>query len=301
MTLTYRRFAPEDRLPAFRMFRDSIWDYMLQAGSVTVDDRYDMKDYMRRRYDLYLHLERTSAEDWVAEDGAAGIVGWARSVERDGHLQLTHFFVSTATQGKGVGRELLQRAFPAGRGRQRSILATTNPGALSLYLRNGVSCRGMAFCFDGKTQRRALDSDLEFRRLHAEDAALEQLVDLDAGLLGFRRGIDLRHLAEHQPCFLFLRDGQAVAYAFGANGNSVGPAGALDPEDMPAVLQHIDNEASAAGIENLSLTVPAAATSAVDWALASGYRIFPFYEVILTGGVTPQLDRYLMTESSFIW
>lgn len=301
MALIYRKFEAGDRLPVYRLFRESVWDYMLSCGIVESSDMQDIESFMSRQYDFYLHLERTAAEDWVAVDDASGIVGWARSIERDGHLQLTHFFVATATQGQGAGRELLQRAFPPGRGRQRSIIATTNPSALSLYLRNGVSSRGMAYCFEGEPKRRVIESELQAVRLEAGDASLRQLADLDASLLGFRRDVDIRYFAEHQPTFLFYRDGKAVAYAFGAGGNSIGPLGALDPADLPALLQHVDNCASEAGLESLSFTIPAAAATAVDWALASGFRIFPFYEVLLSSGPTLRLEHYVMTESSFTW
>ena len=301
MTLTYRKFEAEDRRPVYRLFRESIRDYMLQIGILEAGDSHDVDAYMRRQYDLYLHLERSAAEDWVAEDDERGLVGWARSIERDGHLQLTHFFVSTAAQGEGVGRELLQRAFPQGRGTQRSIIATTNPRALALYLRQGVACQGLAFCFDGEPHNRALDSDLEVRQLRPGSDARDELVEIDARLLGFRRDTDIEYFLDHQPAFLFYRQGRPVAYAFGANGNSAGPAGALEAADLPAVLQHIENHASAAGLESLSLTIPAAAATAVNWALANGYRIFPFYEVLLTGGADLQLERYIITESSFLW
>ena len=32
MSLKYRKFKPGDRTPVYRMFRKSIWDYMLQHG-----------------------------------------------------------------------------------------------------------------------------------------------------------------------------------------------------------------------------------------------------------------------------
>ena len=135
MPVKYRNFEPDDRMPAYRLFRESVWDFMLRHGIVEPGDANDVDEYFRRQKDLYLHLEETACEDWVAEDDAGRLLGWARSIERDKHLQLTHFFVAPEAQGDGVGRGLLERAFPLGRGRQRSIIATTNPLALSLYLR----------------------------------------------------------------------------------------------------------------------------------------------------------------------
>jgi GNAT superfamily N-acetyltransferase len=46
----------------------------------------------------------------VAEETASGsVVGYARSLERGGLVELTEFFVHPGLQAKGVGRALLAR------------------------------------------------------------------------------------------------------------------------------------------------------------------------------------------------
>lgn len=102
------------------MFRETIWDYMLHHGFANQEDANDIDEYFRQQQYLYLHLERTAAEDWLAVDDKQAVVGWARSIERDNHLQLTHFFVSTAVQGGGVRRALLDLAFPLNCGQTQS-------------------------------------------------------------------------------------------------------------------------------------------------------------------------------------
>lgn len=301
MTVNYRRFEAQDRMPVYRMFRDSIWDYMLQHGLAVNDDENDIEEYFRQQQNLYLHLERTAAEDWVAEDEKQTVVGWARSIERDNHLQLTHFFISTAAQGRGIGRKLLDLAFPLNRGQQRSIIATTNTKALSLYLRQGVSFRGMAFSFFAEPQVRALDSDLEIEQAEASAETLQNILAIDAEVLGYSRPTDLEFFMSNQPSYLFRRNGSLVAYAFGCDGDSAGPAAALDAEDIPALLQRIEQSACAVKLESLWLTIPAAAEQAVNWALSSGYQIDPFHEVLLAKNPTMQFDRYIMTQSAFLW
>ena len=186
MPLRYRKFDSQDRKPIYHLFRKTIWDYMLQHGIVDLDDANDIDEFFCHQKNLYMHLEQTSAEDWVAEDDIRGLVGWARSVERDNHLQLTHFFVRTAVQGGGVGRALLDLAFPLGRGRQWSVISTTNTRALSLYLRYGVSFQGMAFLFYGEPQIRELNSDLEIEQVKASSKTLENIVAIDAQVLGYK-------------------------------------------------------------------------------------------------------------------
>jgi ribosomal protein S18 acetylase RimI-like enzyme len=274
---------------------------MLQNGIAGPDDENDIDEFFRQQKDLYLHLEQTATEDWVAEDEANGLVGWARSIERDNHLQLTHFFVATTDQGSGVGRALLELAFPLDRGQQRSIIATTNPRALSLYLRFGVSFQGMAFSFYGEPQVRELNSDLEIEQVEASSKTLEKIVALDAEVLGYRRPVDLEFFMNNQPTFLFRRRGRLVAYAFGCDGKSAGPAAALDPEDLPALLNQIEHSACQSGLDSLWLTIPAIAKSAVSWGLTSGYKIDPFHEVLLAKRPSMKLDRFIMTQSAFLW
>ena len=301
MTITYRRFESKDRAPVYALFRESIWDYMLQHGLVAIDDKNDVDATFEQQQNLYIHLENTASEDWVAEDNQQSLIGWARSIERDDHLELTHFFVATKTQDSGVGRALLDLAFPINRGQQRSIIATTNPRALSLYLRYGVSFQGMAFTIFGKPQNREFDSDLVVKQLPASPQTLGIVTGIENEVLGYKRPTELEFFMSNQPTFLFYRDGQAVAYAFGCDGKSAGPAAALNPEYLPALMQQIEQSACQIEMESLWLTVPAAVKHAINWALDNDYKIDPFHEILLAKNPTMQFDRYIMTESAFVW
>ncbi len=95
------------------------------------------------------HVARTAAEFWIAEGADGEASGYARSIDRDGVFELTEFFVRPGTQSQGVGRELLERAFPAGRGHLRLIIATTDIRAISRYLRADVMPRFPVTTFTG--------------------------------------------------------------------------------------------------------------------------------------------------------
>ena len=288
-------------MPVYRMFRESLWDYMLQHGLASTDDENDVDEYFRQQHNLYVHLEQTASEDWVAEDDNGKLVGWARSIERDNHLQLTHFFVDSDVQGGGVGRALLDRAFPLNRGDQRSVIATTNTRALSLYLRQDVSFQGMAFSFYGEPNIREFDGGLDVEQVDASPKTLESIVAIDSQVLGYRRPTDLEFFMNQQPVFLFRRAGRLAGYAFGCDGYSAGPAATLEPRHLPALLHQIERSACQAGMDSLWLTVPAAARQAVTWALSCGYRMDPFYEVLLAREPSMKLDRFIMTQSAFVW
>jgi GNAT superfamily N-acetyltransferase len=54
---------------------------------------------------------------------------------------LTEFFVLPDHQSRGIGRALIERAFPAGRGNVRSIIATSDVRAQARYYAAGaVAC-----------------------------------------------------------------------------------------------------------------------------------------------------------------
>jgi len=161
----------------------------------------------------------------------------------------------------------------------------------------------MTFDFCGEPQIRELDSDLEVEQVKASSKTLENIVAIDAQVLGYRRSIDLEFFMNNQPTFLFRRRGRLVAYAFGCAGNSARPAAALDPEDLPALLRQIEYNAYQTGLDSLWLAIPAVAKSAVSWALTSGYKIDFFYEVLVLLAKNPlmNLDRFIITQSGFVW
>src|SRR6266508_3620079 len=79
---------------------------------------------------------------WVAEDPEGnGLIGYARSIVRGGLFELTELFVKPGQQSRGLGRALLERAFTAGRGEVRSIIATADVRAQSRYYAAGTVAR----------------------------------------------------------------------------------------------------------------------------------------------------------------
>jgi GNAT superfamily N-acetyltransferase len=119
----------------------------------TIDDEYATFEVMRRTMGHEMawshhaptrhHLQHTAcASFWLAEEKqrftSARIVGYARSVVREGVWSLTEFFVLPGHHRQGIGGALLARcieegdAFGAG---TRLVLASQHPGADSLYVR----------------------------------------------------------------------------------------------------------------------------------------------------------------------
>lgn len=299
---TYRPLVAADVPAAYAVFRRSLFDYLYRIGMVDAATAADppIASAWGSQGPWIEHLVGTAAENWVALDGDDRVIGWAMTVERDGVLELTHFFVEPGTQAKGIGRELLARAFPPGRGRHRVIIATGDAPALGMYLRAGVGYVTTAADFFRTPEAVEVGSDLEFERLMPGPAAVAAVGAVDEAILGHRRDVDVAFLLGNRPGWIARRDGAVAGIAFGAVGANSGPIGVLDPADAPALLRLVEREAHAAGLAELYFTVPLVNRVAVRELLARGFRIDPFYVNVLADEASMRLDRWVHTGPVFI-
>ena len=135
----------------------------------------------------------------MAEDPDAGtLVGYARSIERGGLFELTEFFVLPTHQARGVGRALIERAFPAGRGDVRSIIATTDVRALARYYAAGTVARFPMLTIGGVPGAGEMAGDLTPQRIDlGSEQDLDALRTIERSVLGVRpRRSEVRWLLE---------------------------------------------------------------------------------------------------------
>jgi ribosomal protein S18 acetylase RimI-like enzyme len=300
----FRRRVAADMPDVYRVFRRSLYDYLHRTGQVDAAAAADppIEEPWARQRAWMEHLAATASEDWVAEEPGGRIVGWAQSVEREGLLELTLFFVDPGAQSRGIGRGLLERAFPLGRGDARAIVATQDPRALGLYFKFGVTFAGTSVDFLGRPRASGIATDLTVEPVRAggETEAATAILEIERALLGHGRLEDIRFLLADRPAWLARREGRAVGVAFGASGGSTGPLAALDPADLPALLATVENDAASRGLEELSFSVPLANSTALGHVLERGFKIDPFYTLILSSGPGMHLDRWVHTQPNFI-
>ena len=222
------------------------------------------------------------------------------SCERGGHLELAFFFVDPDVQSKGMGRALLERAFPLGLGRHRAILATQDPRALSLYLRFGVRFITTVVDFVAAPRPVEVESDLVFERLDRSAEAVALIGAVEEELLGHRRDVDIEFVLQQRPAWVARRAGAVAGFAFGAADELTGPIGALDPADMPALLAHVETQAAADGIPEIYFSTPLDNDAAVKHFLGRGYRLDNFMAALLADDDSLQLDRWIHTGLSYI-
>lgn len=299
MSVTYRPGKVEDSRAVFDIFERAITDLGRRHGMMAIsggDDLAVIESLWKRRKGLFDHLARTAAHFWVAEREGA-VVGYARSILRDGLYELTDFFVDPGEQSGGVGRELFQRAFPdEPRAYRRSIIATTDVRALSRYLKAGVYGRFPLIYFSREPEGVPVDTDLDVEPLADSPQSLAALREVDRVVLGHTRDADHRWLMEDRRGVLYLRRGEPVGYGY--LGPSHGPFALLDPGDYRAVLAHAEREAHrrehAFGAE-----VPLVNRAAVDALLARGCRLDTFVAVFMSDAPFGSFERYIFTSPPF--
>ena len=169
---------------------------------------------------VHRFLADHAAEWWVAEDGDE-LIGYARSIDRDGLFELTELFVRPGHQSSGVGRQLLEQAFPLGRGDVRSIIATTDVRATARYYAADTVARFPYFTLTGRPRADAKPDDVSAEAAGTDPAALAAISEIERAVLDFPRGTDeLRWLAETRPGYVFVRGGMPIGFAFLTKGAS---------------------------------------------------------------------------------
>ncbi len=172
---------------------------------------------------------------------------------------------------------------------------------MSRYLRAGVRFITSIVDFETKPRLVTPDTDLEFERLDpSSPASIDLIASVEAELLGHRREVDTAFLLEQRPAWIARRGGIIAGFAFGWRDELTGPIGALDPRDIPALLDLVENEAAERGAPNLYFSTPLDNHTAVEHLLARGYTIDPFVASLLADAHWLKTDRWIHTGISYI-
>lgn len=282
----------------FRVFRRTLFDLRLRMGLAQAEEAPDtavLDKEWEQIWPLYEHLAHTADRLWVAERHNQ-IIGFARSIIRDGVRSLTEFWVLPHEQASGVGRELLQRAFPDD-ARCRYIIATVDTRAQARYMKAGLYPRFSLYLFQRQPEIRNLSTDLSFRRMKAT-AVDAQIVDrLDREVLSYRRRLEHNWFRKNRQGYIYLRDGEPVGYGYA--GKQSGPFILLDNDDFPAALAHAETAVAREGHKQIEFVTPTVNETAVNHLLAHGYRLQPFFCQLMTSRPFGRFEHYVATSPMF--
>lgn len=286
--VTCRRASADDAEACHELMWESVTDLGRRQGTPLSGTA---EDWWRASGSLYGLLARIAAEWWVAEEpGSQRLVGFARSIEREGLLELTEFFVRSDQQARGVGRALLEKAFPSGRSGVRSIIATQDVRAQARYYAAGTVARFPLYTLTGVP--RAPEAIGDFVAMPIEND-FESQRQVELAVLGHRRSDEeLRWLVEHRRGHIYHVGGRPVGFSFvGTDG--AGPMAALDPSYLPAILLHMEGVAQSLGIERLEVQAPGPNSVAVRHLTGRGFRFDPWINLLMSDRPYGQFDRFI--------
>ncbi|HAV76240.1 MAG TPA: hypothetical protein DCX53_02695 [Anaerolineae bacterium] len=300
MSISYRKATREDNFNTFNVFLKSIMDYSQRAGVTAITGGIEpekIDKLWERRRPLWEHLSSTCDQYWLAENEKAEVIGYARSIVRGGHRELTEFFVAPGNQSAGVGKQLIVRAFPNDTP-HRSIIATTDFRALSRYLKTRVYPFATGLYFERTPDQVEFDSDIQFYTGVDTDAALETTGEIDSSLLGHRRDEDHLYLMQSRAQYLYKKSGQTIGYGY-VSKDYCGPFALLDNTKFPDVLAHAESQANLLGADTVGFETPAVNTIAIDYLMSRGYRLEGFITSILSDKPFGKFENYLLTSPPF--
>ncbi|HTU61315.1 MAG TPA: GNAT family N-acetyltransferase [Polyangiales bacterium] len=282
-----RRATKADARPAFDVCMLAMADEFKRAN---LEWKMEPEQFWKGLAPLYRHLAEHCAEWWVAQAVSDGkLIGYARSVERGDLFELSEFFIEPGQQSAGLGRELIERAFPVGRGRVRLILATLDERALARYFRADTVAR-FPLAMMSAAPRPSEAIELEASVATLDD--VEQLDAIERAVVGHSRAHEYPWLLEEREGFLYKRNGTVVGYGFlGSFGQ--GPVAALEPELQRSILLHLEGRAHARGLEQISFVVPTINQVAVTHLLARGFRIDPPLNLFMSNEPFGHFDRFV--------
>jgi GNAT superfamily N-acetyltransferase len=286
----YRRATPDDAIACNELMWTSVTDLAQRQGTPlegTAADWWTFSEALNRL------LVEEAAEWWVAASPSSGqLVGFARSIERDGLFELTEFFVLPDQQSRGIGRALIERAFPAGRGDVRSIIATSDVRAQARYYAAGTVARFPLYTLGGVPNPSAPLHDLTAESIEGARTIAAQR-EIERSVLGFQRSdTEMRWLIDQRQGHVYRRADRYVGFSFlGRDGT--GPMGALDPSDLPAILLHVEDLAHTIGLERLELQVPSPNEVAVRHLLGRGFRFDRWINFLMSDRPFGNFDRFI--------
>ncbi len=291
MTITYRQGTIKDSFSAFQVFVESIMDLGDRTNVMTITSGNNpevLRSLWESRGPLFTFLAQDCAHFWIAENDVK-IIGYARSIEHDGLLELTEFFVMPDQQSAGVGNELLRRAFPRSNERYRTIVATLDERALYRYLSAGVYGRFPIKYFYRKAEKVELKSDLEFEPMQHE-IHLDGINQIDQQIVGHQRSAIHRWIITTRYGFICKRNGEIVGYGY--MGSNSGPFAVLDENDFPAVLAHAESRMAETGAE-FGVETPLINKKALQYFLERKYKMDAFTALFMSNEPFGRFENYL--------
>lgn len=303
MTIVIRPGTQEDLFGAFVVFQLALHGLYHSVGQALPEDKPNPEDlspafeYFRMFTEYFM---QTAEQFWIAEDEGE-IIGFSRSIVRDGIRQLSELFVHPDKQAQSVGKRLLEAAFPLNGAHNRVVIGTSDVRAVTRYLKSGVKFRFTIYDWSRKPEIVPFETDLSIEPFVPTPENLATLNAIDQIILGYTREVDHIWLSKNRHGHFYRRNGQVVGYSYVSH--RVGPIAMLDNNDFHTALAHVESEMTkyVDGVwENMYIPVPLTNTAAVEYVLQRGFQTSPLLEHFMSDKPLGQYENYIFMDPPFI-
>lgn len=303
MTIDIRLGTHEDLFGAFVVFQLALHGLYQSVGQASPEDKPDAEDLLPffEYFQMFNeHFTATAEHFWVAED-AGGIVGFSRSMVRDGIRQLSELFVHPDKQTQGVGKRLLEAAFSSDGIHNRVVIGTSDIRALTRYLKSGVKFRFTIYDWSREPEIVPFETDLSIEPFTSTPENLAILNSIDRISVGYTREVDHIWLSKNRHGHFYRRNGQVVGYSYVSH--RAGPIAMLHNHDFHTALAHVESEMTKYVDDvwkNIYMPIPMINTAAVEYVLRRGYQTSPLLEHFMSDKPLGQYENYVFMDPPFI-
>jgi GNAT superfamily N-acetyltransferase len=311
--LTFRSGSPSDLETTFALSEHAMHDSGSRQGIIPagreLTDAHIQADWARQRSVVEFIAAQPDGRYVIAEN-EDGPVGYARVVRFPHMEELTELMVLPEHQGRGIGRRLLEVAWPGDPSADlgRVVVAAGAPSDLSLYLEFGVMPVAGHWHMRQRTdmylERRAQEMETTDPGVHLlkPDRAVAEWNRLEPQAIGHERPALHDFFARDRNCLAALdpRTGEANALCWVSSEGEIGPAVANEPGQLvPVIIAALDRVAMTQEPRHLSVF-----TTTLSWWLVRRLRTLGFGVFwpswILCSIPLPGLDRYVPTRPAHL-
>jgi GNAT superfamily N-acetyltransferase len=303
MTIEIRPGTSEDLFSAFVVFRLALYR-LNQSLELASPENKPSPENLSAHFEIFRtyteHLFQTADQFWVAEDEGE-IIGFSRSILRDGIRQLSELFVNPDKQSQGVGKRLLESAFPFEGANNRVIISSPDVRAVTRYLKSGVKIRFTIYDWGRKPEIVPFETDLSIEPFSGSPENLAILNSIDRTILGYTREVDHIWLSKIRHGYFYRRNGNVVGYSY--ISNRVGPIAMLHNKDFHTALAHVESEMTKYVddvFNEFFVTIPMINTAAVEYVLKRGCQTTPFMEHFMSDKPLGKYENYIFMDPPFI-
>jgi GNAT superfamily N-acetyltransferase len=306
--LSFREGLVSDLETTFGLSERAMHDSAVKQGvmpaSEAITDAHISADWTRQHSIIEFIASQPGGRYLIAEN-SSGPVGYARTVSFEGMEELTELMVLPDHQRRGIGRQLLDIAWPGDPSPEmgRVVVAAGSASDLSLYTGFGVMPVAGHWHMRQRAEvylaHRAQEIDTTDPGVHAlkADRAVAEWKRLEPSAVAHGRPELHEFFGRDRTCLATIDQdtGEATSLCWVSSDGDIGPAIARSPGDLvPVVLAALDRVAMTQEPEHLSVF-----TTTLAWWLLRRLRTLGFSVYwpswVLCSVPLPGLDRYMPT------